>query len=141
MIAIIVLFLSVVIFFVWILSKSGKKLPPGPRGKPLIGILTEVDMKKMHQQLCDWANKYGPILSFNVLGKVTVVLNDENLVREAYSSSAFSSLFNDRPYSFFGKYVLFENSNVALAAYNEATMKLRKVMHKGLHFYGDGVKQ
>ena len=69
--------LSVALLSVWILSTSNKKLPPGPKGKPFIGVLTELDTKKMHQQLVDWTHKYGRMFSFKVNGTVSVVISDE----------------------------------------------------------------
>ena len=133
--------LSVTLSSVWTLSTANRKLPPGPKGKPFIGVLTELDTKKMHQQLVDWTHKYGRMISFKVNGTVSVVISDEKLIREAYNSGVYANLFNDRPDTFMGKYVVSNNLNVALAMYDDATTKLREAMYKGLHFYGDGIKQ
>ena len=141
MLAVAFVILSIVLLSVWILSTPKKKLPPGPKGKPFIGVLTELDTKKMHQQFVDWTHKFGRVFSFKVNGTVSVVISDEKLIREAYNSGVYANLFNDRPDTFVGKYVLFNYSDVAFAMYDDATSKLRKAMHKGLHFYGDGIKQ
>ena len=141
MLAVMFVLVSVALLSVWILSKPKKNLPPGPKGKPFIGVLTELDTKKMHQQLVDWTHKYGRMFSYKVNGTVSVVISDEKLVREAYSSGVYADLFNDRPDTFIGKYVLFNYSDVGFSMYDDATVKLRKAMHKALHFYGDSVKQ
>ena len=137
----VILVLSVAVLSIWILSTPKKKLPPGPRGKPFIGVLTELDTNKMHQQLVDCTHKYGRMFSFKVFGTVNVVMNDEKLLREAYSSGVYANLFNDRPDTFFGNYVLFNYSDVAFAKYDDATTKLRKALHKGLHSSGHSIKQ
>ena len=138
-----VLFLSLLVIFlsVLILSSAKRKLPPGPKGKPFIGVLMELDNTKVHQQLNDWAYKYGTIFSFKVFGTVSVVISDEKLIRKVYSSSDFASIFNDRPDTFFGKYLAFDYSDIAFSMYGNATVKLRKALRKGLHFYGEGIKQ
>jgi cytochrome P450 len=46
---------------------------PGPKGLPLLGNLLDVDLKKLHRVLADWADAYGTFYKFR-LGSHTVVV-------------------------------------------------------------------
>ncbi|KAL5967584.1 hypothetical protein TSMEX_004690 [Taenia solium] len=58
------------------------QLPPGPTGWPWLGYtscLGEGAFKKV-QLLCE---KYGPVTSFRICGKLIVILSDEETIKEA----------------------------------------------------------
>ena len=117
------------------------RLPPGPKGKLLIGVATDLNPKTAHLTLAKWAETHGALYSFRVFGLTSVVISDVRLIRKAYSSEAFQGVLNDRPETFVGKYLAYNYSDVGFAKYHDATVKLRKCLHKALHFYGDGVKK
>lgn len=126
----------------WLFVRRPKvRLPPGPKGKLLIGVATDLNPKTAHLTLAKWAETHGALYSFRVFGLTSVVISDVRLIRKAYSSEAFQGVLNDRPESFVGKYLAYNYSDVGFAKYHDATVKLRKCLHKALHFYGDGVKK
>jgi cytochrome P450 len=61
---------------------------PGPRGWPLLGNLPQVDLPRMHAQLEDWADRYGPVF------RVRLGLRDMLVVSD---SEAIAALLRDRP--------------------------------------------
>ena len=122
-------------------KKIKGRLPPGPKGKPLVGVLRDLDPKTAHLTLAKWAETHGTIYSFKVFGLTSIVISDVRLIRKAFCSEQFQAVLNDRPDTFVGKHLVFNYSDVGFAKYHEATIKLRKCLHKALHFYGDGVKK
>lgn len=76
----------------WYQHEGGRpskvKLPPGPRGLPLLGNVT-VSSYDFHYRKCtEWAQKYGPIFRF-CIGKVNVVvLNDFASIKKYLSMEA-----------------------------------------------------
>ena len=128
-------------WFFFAKKRTNGRLPPGPKGKPLIGVLRDLDPNTAHLTIAKWAETNGKIYSFNVFGLTSVVISDVRLIRKAFSSEQFQAVLNDRPDTFVGKYLVFNYSDVGFAKYHEATVKLRKCLHKALHFYGDGVKR
>jgi len=66
-----------------------RRLPPGPAGYPLFGILPLIT-KQFHLQLFDYAQKFGRILSLRMGSQLVVVLNDPNIIKKAFARPEFS---------------------------------------------------
>jgi hypothetical protein len=66
-----------------------RRLPPGPAGYPLFGILPLIT-KQFHLQLFDYAQKFGKILSLKMGSQMVVVLNDPNVIKKAFARPEFS---------------------------------------------------
>ena len=115
------------------------KVLSGPKPFPLIGNLLDVDFRRLHLSVSDMVDTYGPIFQINLLGQNAVVINDVELEKKAFGSTKYGDIFNDRPDSFWGKYVCFECSDIAFANANKKTMTKRKMLHRSLKFYGDGI--
>ena len=64
---------------------------PGPRGFPLIGNATQLEPRRLHHVLEDWAAEYGPFFQIR-LGPKRVLVVADNLV--------FGDLLRDRPDAF-----------------------------------------
>ena len=84
------------LYLLWNFRKPTKCYPPGPAGLPFFGsFFSFIYTKKFqHEVLFDWANKYGPIVSFKLLGTRLYVLNDLDLVQEAFNQNPD---LNDKP--------------------------------------------
>ena len=59
------------------------KLPPGPWGLPVSGIIPFIK-KEFHLLLFDYAKKYGGIVSFKMGMETIVVLSDHKIIRKAF---------------------------------------------------------
>ena len=57
--------------------------PPGPAGWPVIGNVLQITPNKLHLHLLEWADKYGPLFTMQMMGGKIVVLNDRELIRDA----------------------------------------------------------
>ncbi|KAL1419509.1 hypothetical protein MTO96_025415 [Rhipicephalus appendiculatus] len=62
-----------------------KRLPPGPKGVPLLGYLPFI-WKPYHVAFREISEKYGPIIRLQLGIKDVVVLNDDAAIREALSN-------------------------------------------------------
>ncbi|ORY71795.1 putative cytochrome P450 oxidoreductase [Pseudomassariella vexata] len=65
----------------------GAKIPPGPKGWPLVGNALELAssnstsiIRIFHQ----WAQEYGPITQINIMGAKQVILSDEKIANELF---------------------------------------------------------
>ncbi|KAK7873114.1 hypothetical protein R5R35_006344 [Gryllus longicercus] len=69
---------------------GGGRLPPGPRGLPLVGSLLSLDARAPHLSLTALARRHAPAGAFSLrLGAVRcVVLTDAALVRRAFELDA-----------------------------------------------------
>ena len=70
--------------------KMNKILPPGPLGKPWVGVLFNIK-KQFHMYLFDLWQNYGSIFSFKMGSHLVVVLGDAKLMRMAFAKEAFSA--------------------------------------------------
>ena len=108
---------------------------PGPKPWPLIGNLLDVNLRGLHPSAFRLAELYGPIFRIKLLGRNIVIINDADLERKAFASTKYGDIFNDRLYSFFGKYLLFGYSDIAFANETKKTMAKRKLFRRSLKFY------
>nr|XP_054774048.1 cytochrome P450 2F2-like [Lytechinus pictus] len=77
-----------------LLRRKRYKLPPGPKGLPILGSYLTLTSGKYDQRelLNKWAKEYGDIYMFSLFGSRFVILNSYELVKEAFQSADF----NDR---------------------------------------------
>ena len=106
---------------------------PGPKTLPLIGNVLDVDVKLLHISVSKLAEKFGPIFRINLFGSNFVIINDVELERKAFGC--------DRPDHFWGKFICFDYSSIAFANANIKTTTKRKMLHRSLKFFGDGIKR
>lgn len=75
------------------LNKEESRLPPGPRGFPIVGFLPFL-RPNLHHQLTELSQQYGPIYKFWLGGKLCVVLNSPSLAKEVVRDQ--DSIFANR---------------------------------------------
>ena len=64
------------------------KLPPGPFGFPILGILPFIK-KEFHLTLYDYSRQFGKILSLKMGVETIVVLSDYKLIKKAFQTRDF----------------------------------------------------
>ncbi len=77
------------------LSFNRRRLPPGPKGLPLIGNLWDVPAEYPWLTYAQWAATYGDILYLDTPGNPTVVLNSAQAAADLFENR--SRNYSDRP--------------------------------------------
>ncbi|XP_064596072.1 cytochrome P450 1A5-like [Liolophura sinensis] len=114
----------------------GQRLPPGPRGLPLIGCPWAL-FSEFHFFFTKMAKTWGDVVTINIMGKTVVVLNSAEVAREAFSSPSLADGFAGRPPA------PTINEHIALMTGflqpGSVLFKRRKILHKILKHYGEGL--
>lgn len=70
-------------YYFRLLEPSG--LPPGPTRFPIFGNLPQFDIQSPHETFFKWTKQYGPIYRIYVASKLSIVINDYELLKSALS--------------------------------------------------------
>ncbi|KAH8652257.1 cytochrome P450 [Xylariales sp. PMI_506] len=94
--SILVLFISVFVsWMLWSFSKPKHHFPPGPKGRPVIGSLLDINNERPWITYNKWAKQYGDIVMYWVMGKPVLLLakmeHAENLLQKRMMN------YGDRP--------------------------------------------
>ena len=65
-------------------KRSGMRMPPGPRGLPIIGSMLSL-RKDPHHALARISRKYGDVCTVRLGSVPTVVISHPTLLRDAFS--------------------------------------------------------
>lgn len=103
-------------------------LPPGPAFK-------EIDVEALKDQpwrvFQQWSLRFGPIVSWSVLGKTTIVINSAKVVMDLLDSR--SSIYSDRPFNWMAGHLAGRSNNVfSISTQNPRFKMYRRLMHGGL---------
>lgn len=74
---------------------SRARVPPGPRGIPLLGNLFDIPAVDSHIAYFKMAKKYGPILHFTILGRPFVIVSSVKIANELLDKRG--AIYSDRP--------------------------------------------
>ena len=120
-------------------SGSGRNLP-GPSGVPFFGVIFQIDLNRLYIKLYEWTSSYGDIFQFSIFGKPYVSLNSADLIREVLGTEPNATITASREPSFLGEYCLENFSDVIFSPYSQEWSKRRKLVHRLLHSYGEGIQ-
>jgi hypothetical protein len=83
-------------------TKHRLSLPPGPKGLPLVGNITDLPPKGVPewQHWIKHKDLYGPISSVTVFGQTIILIHDKDIVQELLEKR--SAHFSSRPQLVFG---------------------------------------
>ena len=140
----IIILISTVLFVIFLLLSRKRDRTghvPEPPSLPFIGHSLSVDLQNVHLTFAKYAEKYGKIFQVTIFGQTSVVINDSELLRKAFSNDEYAQIFNDRPSNFAGNYIAFGGRPIIFGQLNKKTLLLRKVLHKSLKVFGEGVVQ
>ncbi|MCD9641678.1 hypothetical protein HAX54_028023 [Datura stramonium] len=104
-------------------TKKKKKLPPGPRGLPLLGNLHMVG-ENLHQDLHKIAKKHGPIMSLH-FGLVPVIVASSPYAAEQFLKT-HDLTFASRPASEVSEIIFYNRRNVVSSNYGPYWRNMRK---------------
>nr|A0A0G2RKY1.1 RecName: Full=Ent-kaurene oxidase; Short=SmKO; AltName: Full=Cytochrome P450 701A40 [Salvia miltiorrhiza]AJF93403.1 ent-kaurene oxidase [Salvia miltiorrhiza] len=99
--------------------KKSSSFPPPPKvpGLPVIGNLLQLKEKKPHKTFTKWSEKYGPIYSIRTGANTMIVLNTNDVAKEAMITK-YSSI-STRKLSKALTILTSDKSIVAMSDYNE----------------------
>ena len=83
----------------WMSVRCRKRLPPGPNGYPLIGNITQVNVKDGINEFQRLRKEYGDVFCFKIMQKTNVVVNGNEAITDLLVKHADS--LSVRPDSFF----------------------------------------
>ena len=116
-----------VVYFTWNVNKSRKanaKLPPGPRGLPVVGYLPFLGNTDLHKKFTELSGVYGPIFKLWLGNKLCVVVSSPSLVKQVVRDQ--DTTFADRDPPIAGLVTSFGGNDIALSNYGPEWRKLRK---------------
>lgn len=105
-------------------SKINKKLPPGPKGIPILGHLHLLG-KTPHQDLYQLAKKHGPIMYMR-WGLVPVIIVSSPEIAEVALKTC-DHVFADRPYHEASMYIAYGQRNLIFSKYGSYWRNVRKM--------------
>lgn len=112
----------------------GCKLPPGPRGFPLVGSIFSLG-RNPHLTFMEMAKKYGNVFTVNLAGQNVLVLNGFEAVREALVKQ--STVFAGRPHLALTQ-ELTEGQGIVSADYGSIWREQRRFTLQTLRNFGFG---
>ena len=144
--AVLIFFLVALVFFMVLIYLSRKMQSdsytiPGPRPLPIVGNVFSMDFTALHMTFAQFAEQYGRIFKVSFFGRQVVVINDITLARKAFLGEKYGDVFNDRPPTFAGKYIVFNSNSIGAGQATKRTFILRKMLHKGFKVFGEGISR
>ncbi|XP_046343155.2 steroid 17-alpha-hydroxylase/17,20 lyase-like [Haliotis rufescens] len=123
---------------VYLMNRKRHKLPPGPRGLPLLGNILAIQNVSLYRKLSQWEKQFGPVMTLH-LGPVSCVfLNNVEAVQEAFVQKAVA--FAGRPMTFSGKAFTEGGKDIAFTDYGATWQLHRKLALRALKYYMKGEK-
>ncbi|THV05395.1 cytochrome P450 [Dendrothele bispora CBS 962.96] len=111
-----------------LLLESKHKLPPGPKGLPIVGNIFDMPSENAWVTFAKWGEVYGDISSITVFGQTIVVLNSARAAFELLDKK--SSIYSDRPVLQMGGELIGWKNTLALMPYaSKRFRRYRRLFH------------
>ncbi|KAH7364665.1 O-methylsterigmatocystin oxidoreductase [Rhexocercosporidium sp. MPI-PUGE-AT-0058] len=128
----VVSFLSYLIYQYLNSNTNRQKLPPGPRGLPLVGNVNDfppADVPEFQHWLMH-KDLYGPISSVTVMGSTIVIVHDKKAAHNLLETNAIKT--SGRPTNVFANELCGYDSILLCQGYNNTFRDCRKLLHREL---------
>jgi len=124
MIWIAIILLSLAYLWLWRRNSKAKKLPPGPRGLPILGSLHKLGSNP-HRDLHQLAKEYGSVMYLK-LGVVPTVVVSSPQAAELFLKT-HDLVFASRPPHEAARYISWDQRNLSFAEYGSYWRNMRKM--------------
>jgi len=104
-----------------------RKLPPGPRGYPIIGSLLELK-KEQWLKFATWRKEYGDLIYMKAAGQSIIVLNSHKVASDLLDRR--SGIYSDRPRNIVAGEIMTGGLLFSLARYGDAWRQMRKASYE-----------
>ncbi|KAJ3848269.1 cytochrome P450 [Lentinula lateritia] len=112
-------------------SALGKgRLPPGPRGLPLVGNIFQLSMEAWIT-FAEWKALYGPLVYISVAGQSIVIMNTHQVAADLLDRRG--PIYSDRPRFIVASEILTGGLLVVFTQYNDIWRRMRRAGHEGLN--------
>lgn len=111
---------------------EGRKLPPGPRGVPILGNLLQVPFLRPYPQFREWAKQYGSVFSLKFGPRNVIVLNI--LVAQASNELLHerSKIYSSRPSSHVAHDIMSAGQRIVFLPYDTEWKMARKTFFSAI---------
>ncbi|KAI9567149.1 cytochrome P450 [Boletus coccyginus] len=108
-----------------------RKLPPGPKGLPLLGNVLQITGGNQWTTFTSLRNKFGDIIYLNVAGNHMVVISSQKIAADLLDRRA--GIYSDRPRNIVASDIMTRGLLIVFSRYNDVWRRLRKAAHEGLN--------
>ncbi|KAK7445453.1 hypothetical protein VKT23_014872 [Stygiomarasmius scandens] len=108
-----------------------RKLPPGPRGYPIIGNLLALTGTQLWLRFTEWRETYGDLVTLNIPGQRIVIINSQTAANEILERHAGKN--SDRPRNIVAAEILTGGLLFVFTRYTDVWRRMRKAAHEGLN--------
>ncbi|KAI0051317.1 cytochrome P450 [Auriscalpium vulgare] len=118
------------LFLVRYFTSPYRKLPPGPRGLPILG--NALDLRdKQWLAFTKWKKQYGDVIYLSALGQSIVVLGTQKAAGDLLDRRA--GIYSDRPHNVVAAGILTGGMAMVFQSYGNLWRRMRKASHEGLN--------
>ncbi|KAI0066947.1 cytochrome P450 [Artomyces pyxidatus] len=119
-----------VVLVVRYLASPWRRLPPGPRGWPLIGNALSLRQAQW-LTFTEWQKTYGDVIYLSALGQPIIVLNTQKAAADLLDRRA--GIYSDRPNNIVAASILCGGMAIVFQSYGSLWRRMRRATHEGLN--------